>query len=135
MPTLQEPATDSLIERSRQGSLSAMNRLFASCRTGPRKMTKARLPKALRGSGIPSDLIQDCLCKGVVKFGEFKGRSRGAFHKWISKILDNDIRKERRFWGRKKRDPRREEPLASDGGVAGEVAGSSDAVDPRSARG
>ena len=85
-----ERSTSSRIERARQGSLSAMNSLWAYVRTplrdGPRRQNTS-LDRKEDGS----DRVQDCLCKAVCKFGEFKGRSLAEFCNWVFTILDNDL--------------------------------------------
>jgi RNA polymerase sigma factor (sigma-70 family) len=128
MPTLQEPSTDSLIERARHGSRSAINILFSSCRASLRRKARARQPHALGRKQDDSDLVQDCQIQAAAQFGEFKGRTRAEYRSWIGTILDRVILQKQRFWTRKKRDGKREEPLAPDGGVLGELAGSTTSI-------
>jgi RNA polymerase sigma factor (sigma-70 family) len=128
MATLQEPSTDSRIERARHGSRSAMNRLLASCRPVLRGRAKARQHKSLAGKEDDSDLVQECQCQAVDHFGEFRGNTLAEFRKWICTILDRVIIQKRRYWARKKRDRKKEQPLAPDGGVPGEPAGSTTSI-------
>jgi RNA polymerase sigma factor (sigma-70 family) len=128
MPTLQEPSTDSRIERARQGCRSAMNYLLASIRTALRRRAKAGHNKAFERKEDISDLVQECQCQAAAQFGEFKGRTRAEYRSWIGTILDRVILQKQRFWTRKKRDGKREEPLAPDGGVLGELAGSTTSI-------
>jgi RNA polymerase sigma factor (sigma-70 family) len=123
-----ERTTNSRIEQARLGSLSAMNSLWAYVRTPLRRRAGARQNTSLDRKEDGSDRVQDCLCKAVCKFGEFKGRSLAEFCNWVFTILDNDIFKARRFWKQVKRDWKREQPLAPDGGVLSELAGSTTSI-------
>jgi RNA polymerase sigma factor (sigma-70 family) len=128
MPTLQEPSTDSLIERARHGSRSAINILFSSCRTSLRRKARARQLNALGRKQDDSDLVQDCQIQAAAQFGEFKGHTLAEFRAWIGTILERVILQNRRYWGRNKRDRQREQPLAPDGGALGDPAGSTTSI-------
>ena len=123
-----ERSTSSRIERARQGSLSAMNSLWAYVRTPLRRRADVRHNRSLDRKEDGSDRVQDCLCKAVCKFGEFKGRSLAEFCNWIFTILDNDLFEAQRFWTREKRDRKQERPLEPDGGVLSEPAGSTTSI-------
>jgi RNA polymerase sigma factor (sigma-70 family) len=134
MPTSQEPSTESLIQRVRTGSLSALNDVFASIRPLLRRRAEARHARALRRKDDASDRVQDCLRKAVEKIGAFKGHTLDEMRAWLYKIIDNDMRKRHRFWARRKRDRGLEEALAPDGVGSGEPAGSTTSILDRMAR-
>ena len=124
MSTLPEPVHDSLIERARRRCQSARNYLLTYVRPELHRRAKARLNKTLRRKEDVSDLVQECMCKIIEKWSKFRGSRLDDFRHWVFKIQDNGIRKQQRFYRQKKRDRQREVPLALDGGVEGELAGS-----------
>jgi RNA polymerase sigma factor (sigma-70 family) len=134
MPTSEKRATDSLLERARGGSRSALNLLMESCRPRLRRKARSALPAALDRKQDASDMVQECQLVGAARFGEFRGHSLAEFRDWIEKILKNVIFHELRFWRRQKRDRKREQFLANDGGGSGEPAGSSTSLLERLSR-
>jgi RNA polymerase sigma-70 factor (ECF subfamily) len=123
-------STDSRLERARQGSRSALNRLLASCRA--RLLRKAKAVPGWKQDA--SDLVQECLFLATERIGEFKGLSPGEFRAWIGKILENRILQHQRHWVRKKRDRKRQVPLESAGTEPDEPAASTTSILSRLAR-
>jgi RNA polymerase sigma-70 factor, ECF subfamily len=124
MASSEKRSTDSLIERARRGSKSALNRLMASCRTWLRRKAKAGLARKQDAS----DVVQDCQLAAIAGFGEFKGNTQSEFRNWIGAILKNLIHREHRFWGQKKRDRKREQSPAPDGHGPNEPVGSTSSI-------
>ncbi len=128
MPSSEKRSTDSLLERARRGSKSALNRLMASCQPWLRRKAKAALPKALDPKQDASDVVQDCQLTAAARFREFKGHSLPEFRAWMGKILENLILHQHRFWGQKKRVRKRERPLVLGGAGPNGLAGSTTSV-------
>lgn len=103
---------DRVLLRARQGSRSALTRLMGSCRPWLRQRVEMRLPRELVRKQDGSDLVQECQHHAAAQFARFKGRTVGEFHAWIGGILDRRVLRAMRFWGEKRRDRRREEPLS-----------------------
>ena len=131
MPTLQKSATDSLIERARKGCRSARNLLLTYVRPELHKRASAQLNKTLRRKEDVSDRVQEALFKIGEQMREFKGRGYQNFRNWAFKIQDNDVRKQHRFYGQKKRDRNLEQLLSQDGGGTGALAGSTTSIPDR----
>ena len=70
MPSSEKRSTDSLLERARRGSKSALNRLMASCRPWLRRKAKAGLARRARCFGRRPEVSVD---GHPARFGEFKG--------------------------------------------------------------
>ncbi len=119
MPSSTMQSTDSLLERVRQGSRSALNSLLALYRPELLRNARARLPGARAWKQDASDLVQETLLLAAARSGEFKGRSRPEFGAWMRGILKNVILHHERHFGRKKRDRKLEKPLAAVGGGPG----------------
>jgi RNA polymerase sigma-70 factor, ECF subfamily len=105
MPSSEKRSNDSLLERARRGSKSALNLLLALCR--PRLKRKAKAGLARKQDA--SDVVQECQLAGAARFGEFKGHGLVEFHNWMGAILQNLILHQHRYWGQKKRDRKREQ--------------------------
>ena len=116
MPGSKERSDDSLLDRARQGSKSAMNRLLSLYRSWLVRRAKAKLPKALNAKQDASDAVQVCQMTVVDHLGEFDGSNLSEFRRWMAKILDHVIQHDHRFWRQKKRDHKREQPLAPECG-------------------
>ena len=80
------------------------------CRRYLRAIAEYGLDPLLRGKVEPSDLVQSTLLRGAKKLDSFRGESPEHLRRWLTEILRNEIRDQRRrFLDRKKRDLRREE--------------------------
>ena len=77
---------------------------------------------------MPRTWSRSACCAGRNRFGEFKGHTRPEFLAWMGAILDHLIQHQHRFWTRKKRDRKREQPLTATGGGPGEPAGSTTSI-------
>jgi RNA polymerase sigma factor (sigma-70 family) len=75
-----------------------------------------------------SDLVQECQYLAATHFGEFRGRNLGEFRAWLEGILDRRLLRALRFWGEKRRDRKREEPLSPTWSVAGEPAATATSI-------
>lgn len=124
MPSSVVLSIISLVNRARQGNRSAMNRLMELYRPELLKRAQAGLPRRLVRKLDPEDLVQDCQLEVAAGLRDFRGQSPVEFGAWMRAILDRRILQQERRWRRKKRDPKREEPLDTTGGVLDVPAGS-----------
>jgi RNA polymerase sigma factor (sigma-70 family) len=69
------------------------------------------MPRELERKQDGSDLVQECQYLATVHFADFRGTSPGDFRAWLAGILDRRLLRALRFWGERRRDRRREEPL------------------------
>jgi len=113
---------DRLLVRAREGSQSALNRLMTSCRPWLWRRARTRLPRELARKQDVSDVVQECQYLAATQIAEFDGRSLGDFRAWLAGILDRRVFRALRFWGEKRRDRKREEPLSPDWSARGEPA-------------
>jgi RNA polymerase sigma-70 factor, ECF subfamily len=95
---------------------------------------RARLPKELARKQDGSDLVQECQYLASAQFAEFEGRSLGDLRAWLAGILDRRLLRAFRFWGEKRRDRKREDPLAAAGSAQEELAQSSTPILERLSR-
>ncbi len=102
---------EGLVARARLGSRSALGELMASCRPWLRRRVRNRMPRELERKQDASDLVQECQYLAAARIGEFRGRGLGEFRAWLGGILDRRLMRTLRFWGERRRDRRREEPL------------------------
>jgi RNA polymerase sigma-70 factor (ECF subfamily) len=123
-----------LLERARDGSRSALGQLMASCRPWLLQRARSRLPRELAHKQDGSDLVQECQSRAVRSFAQFRGRSQGEFLAWLAGILDRRVLRALRFWGEKRRDRRREQPVAPAQSAGYELAASSTELLDRLAR-
>jgi RNA polymerase sigma factor (sigma-70 family) len=119
---------DAVLVQARLGSRSALARLMGSCRPWLRQRVEDRLPRQLARKQDGSDLVQEALHGAVVQFDRFQGVSLGEFRAWMAGILDRRVFRAMRFWGEKRRDRAREEPLSPAWSGRGEPAGSSTSI-------
>jgi RNA polymerase sigma-70 factor (subfamily 1) len=103
---------DRLVARARQGSRSALQELFTSVRPWLRRHVRPRLPRELVRKQDVSDLVQETQCAAAAHFAQFEGQSFGEFRAWLAGILDRLLLRSQRFWGEKRRDRKREQPLS-----------------------
>jgi RNA polymerase sigma factor (sigma-70 family) len=102
---------EGLLARARQGSQSALGELLASCRPWLQRRVQSRMPRELARKQDGSDLVQECQYLAAARIDEFRGGSLGEFRAWLGGILDRRVLRALRFWGERRRDRRREEPL------------------------
>jgi RNA polymerase sigma-70 factor, ECF subfamily len=116
------------LKPARQGDRSAMDLLLKSYEPELLKVARARLPRWLFPKLGPEDLVQDCLLAALTGIGDFRGESPDEFNAWMLGILDNQILHHERKLGAKKRDWKREQPLATTGGAPDVPASSSTSI-------
>jgi RNA polymerase sigma factor (sigma-70 family) len=107
---------------------------MASYRPWLQQRARDRIPKELARKQDGSDLVQECLYLAWAQFAEFKGESLDDFRAWLAGILDRRLLRALRFWGEKRRDRKREEPLAPAWSAQEELAQTSTSILERLSR-
>ncbi len=85
-------STASLLERVRQGDLSAREELLSRYLPALRRWAHGRLPARARGFLDTDDLVQITLLRTLDHLEEFEPRHEGAFLSYLRRILLNQIR-------------------------------------------
>lgn len=101
---------------------------MVSCRPWLRHRAGARLPRELASKQDGSDFVQECQYLAAARFSRFQGRTMGEFRAWLAGILDRRVLRALRYWGERRRDRRREEPLDPGWSERGQPAGSSTSI-------
>jgi RNA polymerase sigma-70 factor, ECF subfamily len=80
------------------------------------RSAEAQLGQNLRSKVNPSDVAQATLARMVHGFADFRSTSPAEFYAWLNAIIRNEVRSTRRDLHRKRRDVRRESPMAEPSG-------------------
>jgi RNA polymerase sigma-70 factor (ECF subfamily) len=99
--------TTALLERAREGSDEALNRVLEHCAAPLLRYIRLRLGPSLRARLESGDILNASLLKAFRNldgFGREDGRSLRA---WLARIADNEIRDQADFHGRERRDAAR----------------------------
>jgi RNA polymerase sigma factor (sigma-70 family) len=128
MESTARRSLDRLLGRAILGSRSAVDQLMASCRPWLRQRVQSRLPRYLARKQDASDLVQECQYLAAAHLADFHGQGIGDFRAWLVGILNRRVCRAMRFWGEKRRDQKREEPLVPGGSLLMEPAQSAASV-------
>jgi DNA-directed RNA polymerase specialized sigma24 family protein len=104
--------SEDLFQNAIEGDRSAQGRLFEKIRPGLIREARAALNDQRGEPCRPSDLVQDTFASAWKGFHGFQGLNIRAYYAWVSGILQNKTAELRRYWGRERRDRKREEVLA-----------------------
>ena len=86
----------SLLERARRGSQSAVVALFERYRPWLRRWAHGRLPRRARGAVDTSDLVQETLQRTFAHLTSFKSSQAKALRIYLRRAVENRIRDELR---------------------------------------
>ena len=89
-------AEQRLLERVRQGSLSAVDALFERYAPWLRQWGGGRMPPWVRGAIDTSDLVQDTLHHTFARLGGFKSKQASALRAYLRPGVENRIRDQMR---------------------------------------
>ncbi len=82
-----------LFAQARQGSRSAVERLFERYRPWLRRWARGRLPGWARGGEIDtSDLVHDALQRTFTRLSSFESQHAGALRAYLQQAVENRIR-------------------------------------------
>jgi RNA polymerase sigma-70 factor (ECF subfamily) len=109
----EQPRTQELLDRIRQGDASAVERLLTVHRDPLRRMIDLRLDPALAARVDASDVVQDVLLEAHRRLDDYLGKPAMPFHLWLRHIAkDHIIDAHRRHRLAQRRSLDREQPLA-----------------------
>ena len=104
---------DMLLSLAKAGSGPALSRLLDRHRGALEVQARLQLSRRLRAKLDIEDLMQELSLEAHRDIAQFRGRSEGEFVCWLRKvfatILSNQVR---RYLGTRRRDLRREQPIA-----------------------
>jgi RNA polymerase sigma-70 factor (ECF subfamily) len=84
------------IEEARNGSRSALDRLFLLCSSYLLAVANREFSAALRSRLDPGDVVQDTLMKAWRHFPQFRGQTEHDLLAWLRQILRRNMANERR---------------------------------------
>jgi len=112
--------TTALLQRVREGSDDALNRLFDHCAGRLLAFIRLRLGPALRARVESRDILNESLLKAFQHIDQFERSDGRSLMAWLARIADNEIRHQAELHGRERRDMARAVPLE---GAQAELAG------------
>jgi RNA polymerase sigma-70 factor, ECF subfamily len=108
-----DPETEHLLRLAHDGDREALGALLYLYRRYMSRLARNQLGPRLHVKADTSDIAQDVCLEVHRHFGQFQGTTDAEFGAWIRKILAGLVANSvRRYQGTKKRDMRRERPLA-----------------------
>ena len=108
-PSLSETVLD--LKRAGDGDEEAAERLWARYYDKVVPAVRVRLGAKLRAKVETMDIVQQVFLEAVQTSKEREFKSEGHFRAWLSRIVENRIRKTARDWGRQKRAQAKDRPL------------------------
>lgn len=87
-------------------------KLILLCHGRLLRLASRKIPSSLRPKVGPEDILQQVYLDAMVRIGDFEPRDRGAFFRWLVRILESKLVDCRRFYGAGIRDAGREAPRA-----------------------
>ena len=100
--------TQHLVALAREGDVSALNQLCKVYSPRVLWMIRLRMGKELRSKLESMDLAQETLINALNGLGDFTYKSEGDFVRWLSKICENELRRNLKRLHADKRDIRKE---------------------------
>jgi RNA polymerase sigma-70 factor (ECF subfamily) len=90
--TRSEPsAVHDLLAQARAGDRSALNRLFALCRSYVHVIAQAQVGTWLQAKVDASDVVQQSLLDAYQGFDRFKGTTSSEWLAWLRRIVANNV--------------------------------------------
>lgn len=125
-PSEQAPSpVDRWLQDAQAGSQSALGHALEAARKYLLLVANKSLDDKLRAKGGASDLVQDTLIAARQDFQQFvqkfDDKSEPEFLAWLTGILHNRIKNNRRYWESQKNDIHRELPAEHREGVWGQL--------------
>jgi len=111
--------TQQLVVLAKDGDKSALNQLYRIYAERVRWMVRLRMGKELRRKLDSMDVVQDALLHALEGLGKFTYKSEGDFVRWLSKIVQNELRVSLKKLHADKRDIRKEPRFGGYGPTTG----------------
>jgi RNA polymerase sigma-70 factor (ECF subfamily) len=100
--------TRHLVVMAKEGDQSALNQLYSVYADRVRWMVRFRMNKELRSKLESMDLVQEILVHAFSGLDDFTYSNEGDFVRWLSRIVENELRGSLKKLHADKRDIRRE---------------------------
>lgn len=102
------PKTQELLTLAREGDRSALDQLCSVYCERVRRLVRFRMNRKLRSKLDSMDLVQDALLHALKGLEGFTYSNEGDFTRWLSKVVENELRGNLRKLHADKRDIRKE---------------------------
>jgi RNA polymerase sigma-70 factor, ECF subfamily len=99
----RDPEFATLAAAARAGDAPALERILALTEDRLRRQVDLRLGTRLRASLRRSDVLQNAYLAVLDAIPTFHGEHPDEFVAWVAQIVENDIRRQHRWFGAKKR--------------------------------
>jgi RNA polymerase sigma-70 factor, ECF subfamily len=100
-----------LLFRARDGSVEALDELYARYGSRLLSLIRLRMGRGLRPDVDSRDILQSTLLKSFEHLDRFNGSDGRSLMAWLARIAENEIRDQADRQGRQRRDKAREAPL------------------------
>ncbi|MEM1179490.1 MAG: sigma-70 family RNA polymerase sigma factor [Acidobacteriota bacterium] len=100
-----------LLQEAREGSIEAVNALFAKYGQKLLSLIRLRMGPSLRRRLESQDVLQHTMLKAYERLDQFAGGGETSLMAWFGAIARNEIRDQARFFARGGRDVGRDVPL------------------------
>lgn len=99
--------TTALLLEAKKGSDEALNRLFERCAGRLLALIRLRMDRELRGRLESRDILNAALLKAFRRIDQFERSEGSALMGWLARIAENEIRDQRNYHRRQRRDAAR----------------------------
>jgi RNA polymerase sigma-70 factor (ECF subfamily) len=96
--------TTALLRSAKDGSDEALNRLLERCAGKLLALIRLRLDRDLRARLESRDILNASLMKAFQSLESFESSDAASLMGWLARIAENEIRDQREFHGRQRRD-------------------------------
>ena len=100
--------TTTLLRSAKGGSEEALNALFDRCAGKLLALIRLRLDRKLRNRLESRDILNAALLKAFQRIDSFEESNTASLMGWLARIAENEIRDQRDYHGRQRRDAARE---------------------------
>ena len=129
--TILRADVEALLGLAKRGSRAALGTLLVRHRRQLGLLVKLRVGRRLREKLDVDDLLQEVSLEAHREIGRFQGGTEREFLGWLRRVLATTVSNQvRHYLGTRRRDPRRERPLAP--GPGGSSAGDRNLIAPQS---
>lgn len=104
-------STRVLLEQHRAGDAAALNALYGRYSTRVLAIVRTRLGAELRQRVQSLDIVQEAMLDSLKNLEKFDYASEGAFLKWLTTIVENNIRDQHDYHKAARRNMGKESPL------------------------
>jgi RNA polymerase sigma-70 factor (ECF subfamily) len=112
---------DRWLAEAQAGSRSALGQALEAARKYLLLVANQSLDGKLRAKGGASDLVQDTFVEARRDFDKFEGHTEKQLLAWLTEILVNRLKNNRRYWSSQKHDINREIPADHLDGIWGQI--------------